>query len=273
MNMRYAEYKKEDLLLVKQNETRENYSDPFALENEMTEDEKREFLLDYDPYAEETIAEVKKFVEAFNNNEIKEKGYKEVNLTSAKGWINRNNCENISIKNGKYSYDNKEVSFTLFGNEHRSNCIWSLSTAVDIDINKEFHSLLYRLCNAELDYKKRIERETYEREHAEAIRVGSSLYRIQDKIRISVPTGMEFNNWGEKDVKTYSRDSLSCSFNSERVISFNNDHEVFDLEGNPLTTEQCQELEKLCLEFGNKIKDLSQRFEAKAKAIVEGKEW
>lgn len=271
--MRYAEYKKEDLLLVKQNETRENYDDPFALENEMTEDEKREFLFDYDPYAEETIAEVKKFVEAFNNKEIKEKGYGDANLTSAKAWINRNNCKCIAVKNGKYSYDDKEVSFTLFGNEHRDNYVRSLSTAVNIDINKEFHSLLYRLYNAELDYKKKIEREAYEKEHAEAIRVGTSLYCIQNKIRISVPTGMEFNNWGEKDIKTYSRDSLSCSFNSKRVISFNKDHETFDLEGNPLTTEQCQELEKLCLEFGNKIKDLSERFEAKAKAIVEGKEW
>ena len=132
----------------------------FNIENEMTSEEKLEFIKEYYPEYDETIKELEMLDKAVDEGKIKITKYGHVRINSANKWIREHGIKNIICENPYRRWDDSSKEIVVKLNDAKVfHGYWD---TVGMNITKElknidelFHSILsYLYAKEELKEKE-----------------------------------------------------------------------------------------------------------------------
>lgn len=174
--MRYEDYKVENLT--------------FSTKEDWTEEEKKEFL-DTCPEGRDTPEKIEvlySLLDAIDNGEIKVNQYRDINKNSGAAYGKRNGNV-VYLSTMRYS-THKTLCIKVDGEEKEIDSVWRIETLIkDLqDINYRFKRIAMIYENEEAQYKKKHEKEMYEKANRERIVANRIAYAWLDSLRLEIPT-------------------------------------------------------------------------------------
>lgn len=258
--MKYADYKREDLIFLKKTTDR------------WTINEKKEFL-DSCPENEglaETIEQLKALAQALEDGEVKCNRYGEINKSSMKAYLNRHDTNIRYGKANRYYYgDSKDFYFNVDGVNQTFNYKSNITDHIkkygeESDIERRFERLANEYASREKHFAEQIEQESYKAINADRIAANKKLDKVLDHLRIEIPASVETDKYGY--VNALSRSMMNYDFK----YSHNNYGEIL-VNNRPLSEDRATELMNTILEMSAKISDIMDEYRDTIKAALGNK--
>ena len=258
--MKYADYKKEDLIFVK----KDNW----------TKEEMKEFL-DTCPeniHLTEILDELKKLSEAIDNGEVKKCRYSGLNKSSLKAYIKKNGTYLSYGKPSRcfsYSSDDNYAYVMIDGDP---KYITSKYDPIDIintykdggNIEHRFRILSNKYSKAERLWADSIERENYSAVNKERIKANSKLNSVIRSLDVSVPNLCEDNCYDYDNGGYYVHYSTgTVGFKGYDYGWNRNQYGEILVNNIPLSTNKANEIYDMTMEMSQKIKEIINEYKPK----------
>ena len=256
--MKYADYKKEDLVFV----TKKNW----------TKKEMQEFLdtCPENEHLDDVLKELEKLSEAINNGEIKRNKWGELNKNSLKAYAKNTSYIHYGKTSTGYwsTISDNDAYVMIDGDAKRITSWYDPKNLIDRckdknNIERRFKELSYKYEKAEQSWAKNIESKNYSAINEERIDANNKLDSILGYLNICVPNYCEDQSYDYGDGRRYISYRTNGKYLRGSDYTWHNSYGELLVNNVPLSTSKANELFDMTMEMSQKIKEIIDEYKPK----------